>query len=564
MIEMKAMGRHILNREGVPGNLMWAEDGRSFTIGDDKVVALSDFCGIYQLSIQQLQGQLDELMLGWKPQVDLSLVADDFTCRQPGWCFLDKPGNGLHQAYKSMVRRAWTSSFRGQHFAKGGRWLPGACQSYLEAGIQSTILAYNAVHITSSLPARGTEMNSIRLVNTRLAMRNVFVREGKIMIAISYNKSRASNNHSFHVIRFLRPDVASAILLYVAYIRPFMDFLANQLEMPQYYSNEFLFRDPTLKRNHLSSSQITVSMRSLTRHLRTPWTLSLYQQASLAIAKRYISEIIKEENFYFPSDATTPLRMIAAGVGHHPRMLLTAYAIDRALPARLQPELLEMYFRLCKIWQQWNEAYYKQHCMHEAKHLHECNSAMPSRKRAQSLHAGVDGPRKRRLADLGNTDDSQLSVIEAKTTGTIASFTYNASYKVVICVACESMMQPGGSRPFYYHLNAHRITGLACDKLVKCLKSLDLVPVRDLNTPLHPVQAIYGLTVHPAFKCELCGLFTIHRERIFDHVATHKLGCSPTSAWEQGKIRSCFVQTFSSAKGLIKWFEVEQSSQVPS
>lgn len=44
--------------------------------------------------------------------------------------------------------------------------------------------------------------------------------------------------------------------------------------------------------------------------------------------------------------------MIAAGLDHHPQTLLTAHAIDKTMPARLQPELLEMYQRLSNLWQQ--------------------------------------------------------------------------------------------------------------------------------------------------------------------------------------------------------------------
>ncbi|KAK7570757.1 hypothetical protein V3481_019296 [Fusarium oxysporum f. sp. vasinfectum] len=36
LIELKAFAKYIVKREGVPGNLTWAPDGRSFTIGDDK------------------------------------------------------------------------------------------------------------------------------------------------------------------------------------------------------------------------------------------------------------------------------------------------------------------------------------------------------------------------------------------------------------------------------------------------------------------------------------------------------------------------------------------------
>jgi pterin-4a-carbinolamine dehydratase len=128
--------------------------------------------------------------------------------------------------------------------------------------------------------------------------------------------------------------------------------LANQLSTPQFQSTEFLFPDPNYKKKHLSSPQASKILGLLTHNLVTPWTLALYRQAALAIAKRHISELIKKVNFYHPPDASNPIKMITARAGHHPQILLSSYAIDKALPSRLQPELLEMYLRLSTLWQE--------------------------------------------------------------------------------------------------------------------------------------------------------------------------------------------------------------------
>ncbi|KAH8648120.1 hypothetical protein BGZ61DRAFT_469785, partial [Ilyonectria robusta] len=246
LVELKAFGKSIIRQEGPRGNLTWALDGRSFTIGDNKVVRLSKFCATYQAAIAQ------------EPMVDLSTIRDDLTCRQPGWCFLDKPENNLAGTYKAMARRAWSSSFRGQALAKAGHWLPGPCLAYLGAGVELTTMGFSASHVTAGLPGRGTETTSIRFRNTKLAIRNVFIREGRVIVIISYNKARALNNHVFYVVCYLPDDLDSSIFLYLAYIRLFLDFLANQLELLQYYSNEFLFPDPKYKK------------RSLTQDLQTP------------------------------------------------------------------------------------------------------------------------------------------------------------------------------------------------------------------------------------------------------------------------------------------------------
>ncbi|KHO10690.1 hypothetical protein MAA_11741 [Metarhizium robertsii ARSEF 23] len=566
LIELKAMGRSIVKREGVPGNLTWAPDGHSFTIGNAKVVRLVEFCTTYQAAISNVQERVAEMMLGWEPTVELSQVQDDLTCRLPGWCFLDKTDNNLRNVYKAMARRAWSSTFRGQALAKAGHWLPGPCLAYLKAGTELGTMAFTGIHMTPTLPNRGTETTSIRLRNTKLAKRNVFIREGQLLVIVSYNKSRASNNHAFYIVRYLREDLGSAIFLYIAYIQSFIDFLANQLQLPQYHSNEFLFPDPKHKAKHMNSMQATEALRSLTRHLQTPWTLSLYRQAAIAIAKRYISELIKERNFYYPSEASTPIRMIAAGIGHHPRMLLTSYAIDRALPPRLQPELLEMYRQLSTLWQSWNQKYYEEHCSDRQNTIVEREqnltadtnglTARRENKRAGSPQHERENRKRQKVSVGDSTDLLGCSSSNVSTTETFDGFVYNAEYQILICVSCESVVSPG-RQSLYGHLNRHRILGPLCKAYIERFSSLQLTSLKELPRPQQMIPAIPHLRVYKAFRCNICYYYTTRWALSLDHMSTHKLGISPMQAWKMGKIRNCYVQTFSSARGRIGYFEVE-------
>jgi hypothetical protein len=136
---------------------------------------------------------------------------------------------------------------------------------------------FAAIYLISGLPGRGIEIYSIRLSNTALAIRYIFIRGGRIMIIISYNKARTSNNHAFYIVRYLPLPLEQSIFKYLIYIRPFLDFLANQLDLPQYQYNEFFFPDPNYKKEHLSSSQASQILRSLIQNLIFPWTLSFYQ-----------------------------------------------------------------------------------------------------------------------------------------------------------------------------------------------------------------------------------------------------------------------------------------------
>jgi hypothetical protein len=184
-----------------------------------------------------------------------------------------------------------------------------------------------------------------------------------MIIVISYNKARASNNYAFYIVRYVPTDLSLSLLKYLAIVRPVWEFIAREMQTVRHGSKDFFFLDPSGKRKHLSPEQASSLLRNRTQDLITPWTLSLYRQAALAIAKRYLTKLVDKANFYYPSSAADPIRMFAAGAGHHPRMLLTTYAIDRALPERLQPELLEMYRRLSNTWQEWSRSYYEECCL---------------------------------------------------------------------------------------------------------------------------------------------------------------------------------------------------------
>ncbi|KAI3570585.1 hypothetical protein IWW34DRAFT_903267 [Fusarium oxysporum f. sp. albedinis] len=286
------------------------------------------------------------MLLGWRPDIDVSSIRDDLTCRRAGWPFINKIEHNLTDVWKTLLHKLQKSPFRGTPFAKSGHWNAETCHKYLSAGVELNKSAFAAIHLRAGLPGRGTEVTSIRYLNSKLFIRNVFFYDGRMIIIISYNKARASNNYAFYIVRYVPADLSLSLLKYLAIVRPVWEFLARKMHKIRHDSNEFLFLDPNGRRKHLSSEQASGILRSRTRDLVTPWTLSLYRQAALAIAKRHLTKLAEKSNFYYPSSAGDPMRVIAAGAGHHPRMLLTTYAIDRTLLERLQPVLLEMCRRL--------------------------------------------------------------------------------------------------------------------------------------------------------------------------------------------------------------------------
>lgn len=103
LTKLKAFAKSIVKREGVPGNLTWTPDGRSFTIGNDKKVLLSEFCETHHKVVAIVQEQVDEMLLGWQPDIDVSAIRDDLTCRKADWSFIDKIENNLTDIWKMLL-----------------------------------------------------------------------------------------------------------------------------------------------------------------------------------------------------------------------------------------------------------------------------------------------------------------------------------------------------------------------------------------------------------------------------------------------------------------------------
>lgn len=543
LIELKAFAKSIVKREGIPGNLTWAPDGRSFTIGDNKRVLLSEFCETHHRTVTTVQEQVDEMLLGWQPDIDVSAIRDDLTCRKAGWSFIDKPENNLANIWETLLHSLQKSSFRDMPFTKSGHWNPETCHKYLSAGVALNKSAFAAIHFRASLPGRGTEVTSIRYLNSKLSIRNLFFYDGRMIIIISYNKARASNNYAFHIVRYIPVDLSLSLLKYLAIVRPVWEFLAKMMRSARHDSREFFFLDPNGRRKHLSSDQALDILRSRTRDLATPWTLSLYRQAALAIAKRHLSKLVEKINFYYPTSAADPIRMFAAGAGHHPRMLLTAYAIDRALPERLQPELLEMYRRLSDTWQEWTRQYYQECYLRSREKSPGINAAMPhgicNKRPAEpyGLSRASKTARTNNAASCHNNGQVDLA----------DGFLYNSQYQILICIMCGSMIQPG-QKSFYNHLNKlHRITRLACKTLMERFSTFKLYSVQELAIPREKVRPVPGLAIHTAFKCNICvktsGLlyFTLSSNKVRGHMIVHQLGISPMAAEELGMFEACRV-----------------------
>ena len=131
-------------------------------------------------------------------------------------------------SFKHLHRRAF-SPLEGRLALQGdGR---KRALAYLQRRDDFSRLLFAGIHMSSGMPARGEELRIIRWANTVAVRRNIVIHKGRIMLLFAYNKVSTTANHSFYIVRVPCPTVERALFLYLAYIRPFTDFLLRQLKL---------------------------------------------------------------------------------------------------------------------------------------------------------------------------------------------------------------------------------------------------------------------------------------------------------------------------------------------
>jgi hypothetical protein len=160
-----------------------------------------------------------------------------------------------------------------------------------------------------------------------------------------------------------------------------------------------------------------------------------------------------------------------------------------------------MYLQLSTLWQDWNQQYYQGH-----RHLWTPTPAtLTIGTPIESTPKGVKRGLPHDTRPLSSFKRRQaFSISETRDPLHIDGFQYNAQYKILICISCESALQTSPSA-WYWHLNStHRILGPACKTLMERFRTYDLYPAKDIVAPLCRVLVVQGLRILSGFCCRIC------------------------------------------------------------
>jgi hypothetical protein len=191
--------------------------------------------------------------------------------------------------------------------------------------------------------------------------RNFFLYQGDIFIIVDYHKSRSATNLIRVVARCLPNEVAILVLLHLAYIRPFINFLYNETsEVKNPYDGDYLFCDVSQPTKSWHGKQLTKAMRQATEeHVGTPLGIAVYRHFVVAVTRKHLRKLAGffglkvSEGWEKRFRQELGSEFWAWQAAHSNETEWNHYGIEEGYtppPPGLPPEFLDVFRRISKIW----------------------------------------------------------------------------------------------------------------------------------------------------------------------------------------------------------------------
>lgn len=178
------------------------------------------------------------------------------------------------------------------------------------------------IYLTSGLPLRGTELVTLRFLNSLKDQREIFLDIGSnlFIVNISYYKSQGNSERRAANIRYLPPRVSYLVLLYIVLVYPFTEFLnistisnSRLLKAKSFIPYLFYFNNRLLDSRDLSLGLNSLSKQVLGQKLG----IQIYRQVIITIIREFMLEPLDSLSLLLENDQDNSLKELVALQSNH-------------------------------------------------------------------------------------------------------------------------------------------------------------------------------------------------------------------------------------------------------
>ena len=173
------------------------------------------------------------------------------------------------------------------------------------------------IYCTSGLPLRGTELITLRYLNSIKDKREIFLDKGSslFIINISYYKGYQISEKKASNIRYLPQVVSQMFLLYIVLVTPFIDFLninSNtsinvSLNSYLFYINKRILKSEDLSRFMASFTNLTIGQKI---------NIQSYRQLIVGFIRNFMNIELDENNLLVNKNSSNSNKIQASQMNH--------------------------------------------------------------------------------------------------------------------------------------------------------------------------------------------------------------------------------------------------------
>src|SRR5579871_5674300 len=237
-------GMHVAKESGGKEQVLWMSD-RQTMIFNGRPLEIRQLRTFIHSLVSTATTMVIELMFGDRgmlDRLDLNALRDDLNLANLGYSFVRETENQLSNGRSNMMDRLKKPELWDTFIMNEGDGLvfqPDATHQYLQKVESMLEIILALIHLTSGQPARGTELTSLRYVNTLQSTRNIFISDGYIMTVTEYHKSQNMMDEPKVIPRFLPHAVGVLLVIYLSEILPFIQLFDYTHDLLS--TNGFLF-----------------------------------------------------------------------------------------------------------------------------------------------------------------------------------------------------------------------------------------------------------------------------------------------------------------------------------
>jgi superfamily II DNA or RNA helicase len=325
LISLRAYGMVIAKEHHSRERFYWSSDRQTLYF-DDTTINVPVLRSLANSVLTEAQELLTSRLVfrdsSYLDSRDARHFRDNINNTSNRWCFLQLPGNNLLNGARRVCGWLLDSTFSQQLIAgkdDSRRWAHAGIHAYHKAVDEFLAMLFVLIHLTSGMPARGTEVTSMKIANTMATTRNFYIHDGQVMTVTEYHKPQAITGAPMVISRWLPAAVGQLYIAYVADVLPFSTLLrqvvrSTQARSPVLFSGYHGTWDTVTLTSHLKKYS--------SEYLGVPLTMSGWRQISVAIDKGFSLGFLDDSFSLFDHDEQElepDVNIVAAyQTGHRP------------------------------------------------------------------------------------------------------------------------------------------------------------------------------------------------------------------------------------------------------